>query len=114
MKHVFGRWIEWRADRIQDPIGRLRYLRSTTDRSWRQRRSRIGLRLGAVLLTAIGASCFLLRARMAAPPLPDFARRIPAPPAPGFEALLEVWPMEQNRDFETYSNGLRIENRHAV
>ena len=33
-----------------------------------------------------------------------------APEAP----VADVWPVEKTRDFETYSNGLRIENQYAV
>ena len=107
-------WVEWRADRIQDPVRRLRYLRATAEVAPRKSRSRAGLRLAAVLLTAAGASCFLLRARMTVSPLPEFARRTIPPPAPGLETVPEVWTVEQNHDFETYSNGLRIETKQAV
>jgi len=108
-------WVEWRADRIQDPVRRLRYLRANsvptpcshgTSRSW--------FRVVAILFTIVGTSCFLLRARMTVAPLPDLARRAAPPRAPGFESLPEVWPVEQNHDFEIYSNGLRIETRQAV
>jgi hypothetical protein len=108
-------WVEFRADRIQDPIRRLRYLRATAQLTPRKHRSRAGLRLAAILLTAVVASsCFLLRARMTVAPLPEFALRTAPPPAPGFESVPEVWAVEQNHDFETYSNGLRIDTRRAV
>src|SRR5262249_14276628 len=107
-------WVEWRADRIPDPVRRLRYLRATAQLKPRKTSSHMGLRVAALLLAAAGAGCFLLRARMTVAPLPEFARRVAPPPAPGFESVSEVWPVEQNHDFETYSNGLRIDTRHAV
>ena len=44
----------------------------------------------------------------------QFDLRAAPPSLHGATLVPDVWIVEENRDFETYSNGLRIENRLAV
>lgn len=100
--------IERRANGFSDPIERLRYLRHATcaTRQHGSRRNWIaGFALVLVMVT--------LRS--------DATNREPSTLRPRgaavFRAVVEspnIWPVEQNRDYDLYSNGLRIENRLAV
>ena len=103
---------EWRARRIADPVARLRYLR----RCWAPpgpRRQR--LRLPAAAIAATAFALFVSptaetgnesrRQEQLAPPV--------AMPASHGQAA-EVWLVETGRDWETYSNGLRIETAGAA
>jgi hypothetical protein len=107
--------VESKADRIADPVGRLRYLRTAAPplappphkpvKTW--------IHLLPLLFVLLVASGFLLRARIEVEPLPAFTRLGP-PPASAAQPVPDVWRVEQGRDFEIYSNGLRIENRYAA
>ena len=97
--------IEHGARAIGDPVQRLRYLRRASagrrppSRRW-------------VLSAGLAAAVLPLRSDgryhgIAAAPQPVRADRPPAT-AP------DVWPVERTTDYDLYSNGLRIENRHTV
>jgi hypothetical protein len=115
-------WIDWTARQIQDPVWRLRYLRSLTPP---ERRSRWKSRktIGLLTLLALGLVVAPMSLRMlgaANAPIPAPPRHA-APPAPPIQPVAiaaappaEVWQVEKSSDFETYSNGLRIENQYAV
>jgi hypothetical protein len=70
-----------------------------------------GLVVAPMSLRMLGAANATIPAlpRHAAPPAPLIqpVESAAAPPA-------EVWQVEKSSDFETYSNGLRIENQYAV
>lgn len=108
--HVFSDVpaIERRANAIQDPIERLRYLRQATVAT---RKHRLGSSwvVGAALLMAV------VTLRSDAIYRPPSRRKVPVAPAvnPALK-LLNVWPVEQTSDYDLYSNGLRIENRLAI
>ena len=102
------RLVEWRARRIADPVERLRYLRGAhapmPAAAWRWRAAAccavlllIGVR-SASDATGHRSPVAALRTRAAAAKAPRAA----------------VWVVESNRNYEVYSNGLRIENRFAV
>ncbi len=111
---AFRPLVEWRAGRIDDPVGRLRYLQSVAPRvNPAKRRRRGGLRLPSLLLVLITASFFAVRAKVMVEPLPTYARKI-QPPVFRSETFPDVWQVDAAKDFETYSNGLRIDNRYAV
>lgn len=108
-----GQLIDVRASQIDDPIARLRYLRKTATPA--RKRSRI-----AWLPAAIGGAVLLILVT----PIPSITSGIglfrlpPAPlldraPARTAAALPKVWLVEQNKDFEVYSNGLRVEKAGA-
>ncbi|HTS28832.1 MAG TPA: peptidoglycan recognition family protein [Bryobacteraceae bacterium] len=107
-------WVEWRAGRIDDPLERLRYLQSVAPRVRPGRRGgRLRVRLPALLLALTTVSFFGVRARVRVEPLPVYTPRIPAPVLRP-ETFPDVWQVDAAGDFETYSNGLRIDTRYAV
>jgi N-acetylmuramoyl-L-alanine amidase len=101
--------IEWRARRIEDPLRRLRYLRGMGEDGG-QRRWGPSLRAAsalALLLVPI-ASGPQAALRHSPAVTPSALRQIEGePPAP-------VWLVETAEDHETYSNGLRVENRFVI
>ena len=109
--------LEWRASRIDDPVERLRYLkkrvkprRTDTAPPAKRPRTKTPLVCLALLFT-----CLLIPGFKASSP----AERIPAPPVPQFlsgavDIVPNVWLVEKTDDFETYSNGLKIDDHYAV
>jgi hypothetical protein len=107
-------WVEWRAERIEDPLSRLRYLRSVApprDPKDRRVRIRAGVLVGLVAVAT--ASAFLVRAMVRVEPLPSYTRRT-RPPAPASDVVPDVWQVDKGKDWETYSNGLRIDCRYTI
>ena len=96
--------IDRRATSYTDPIERLRYLRRATAQCpsrWRW------IPCGVLVLVALAwKSDALVRHPKGTVP----QRPSPAKPVP----IANVWPVEQTREFDLYSNGLRIENRLEV
>ena len=110
----FRPWVEWRAGRIDDPVARLRYLQSMAPPVGRvKRRGSMGLRLPAILLVLITVSFFAVRAKVRVEPLPTYVRKIQAPTFRA-ETFPDVWQVDASKDSESYSNGLRVDNRYAV
>ena len=115
-------WVDWTARQINDPVWRLRYLRAVAPppaavSRWKSRKTIGLLTLLALGLAAAPLSLLKLRAADAASltvpalPTPPPTRRVElAAAAPN----AEVWQVEKTSGFETYSNGLRIENQYAV
>jgi hypothetical protein len=99
--------IEKRAQSYSDPIARLRYLRHATaePEPLPSRRNWIICAPALVMLT--WRSDALVRR----PAIPARRAVLPVRPAPDTP---NVWPVEQNKDYDLYSNGLRIENRLAI
>jgi hypothetical protein len=113
-KVIVRPWVEWRARRIDDPILRLRYLRQTAPECRPERRRlKAAARALTVCLAVAATSFFVLWAAVKVEPLPARARRVTAPLL-GFEGLPDVWQVEKSVQSETYSNGLRIDNRHLI
>ena len=107
-------WVEWRAERIEDPISRLRYLRSVApprDPKDRRVQLRAGVLLGLVVVAT--ASAFLVRAMVRVEPLPSYTRHT-RPPAASSEPVPDVWLVDKGADWESYSNGLRIDTRYTI
>jgi hypothetical protein len=111
-------WVDWTARQIHDPVWRLRFLQSVIlpppkASRWKSRKT-IGL-LTLLALGSVAAPLSLRKpgaARAAPPSLPTLPpiHRVEPPVAPS----ADVWPVEETGNFETYSNGLRIENQYAV
>jgi hypothetical protein len=114
-------FIERKAGQIVDPVERLRYLQRTAGIGrlrlhppvpWRKRRWPA---LGLALLLA----CLLIPGRKvsgkASHVKPGFSlrslTRVSAASAGGFP---DVWLVDKTSDFETYSNGLRIDDRFTA
>ena len=106
--------IERKADGIADPIERLRYLKRSAPaeaeapvrRRWRKLPVAGFVLLLAVLLSP-GFEASSPKDNLTLDPLPHLSRA-------GKDVLSNVWLVDKSNDFETYSNGLRIDNRHAV
>ena len=101
--------VDRRAQKINDPIQRLRYLRSATNSpiyrpvlAWRWAAS-----LAVAILIVPLASDAVIR-KPVARKRSTATTRYPDTDTP------VVWPVEQNSQYDLYSNGLRIENGLAV
>lgn len=103
--------IEHKAATIHDPVERLRYLQRTVIPQHRATSARpnklpwlsLALLLICVLLPGYKASSV----NTPLPPFPrDLSARMP-------DVIPNVWLVEQTHDFETYSNGLRIDDRYV-
>lgn len=112
----FLRFVELRANRIDDPVERLRYLRRMTAiPAFRWRMPSFGLwRVGAAAAVVLGLGAFPWRELK--PKSPAVEAAAPAvnaasaahETAPG-GAAPHVWLVDKQTQFEMYSNGLRIE-----
>jgi hypothetical protein len=119
----FRPWINRFADHIPDAVVRLRFLQAVAPEESApipvRRRWRRTLRWALPPLVALPLLSFvLLRATPSAPrvSVPVAAIHLQAPlPAPvAGGAVPAVWQVEQTGGSESYSNGLRIDNRFAV
>jgi hypothetical protein len=130
-RKLIGRFVEHQAGRIEDPVQRLRYLQTNLGtvtgqpvlhaaRSARLKRYAIlGL---AVLVSSLLIPKFKASSGVKANVAPSPVARIAAPSgipmatppetAPS-DVVPNVWLVDQTRDFETYSNGLRIDGRYV-
>jgi hypothetical protein len=116
-------WIDFTAGHISNPVIRLRFLRAAAPvwqakRVGRWRLSRVQSLVCFVLVAvaSLGAGRFALARKgggVVAVNLP--AETIPATIAsPKTDSIPEIWQVEQTAAFETYSNGLRIENKFST
>ena len=108
-------FLDWRARKIADPVERLRFLRRATKGIGREpkRRSLKGHMIAAVLLVMAGSAAVPFRTVVSA----AYAERAPAAtpiqlakPAD----VAKIWQVETTKEYETYSNGLRIEKQYAT
>jgi hypothetical protein len=104
--------IERQAETIADPVERLRYVRMATRPAqtalrWTRRRL-VGLGAAAGLALAMRSDARHGAGRMARVTV------VPAVPRPLADAIPNVWPVEQNAQYDLYSNGLRVENGLTV
>jgi hypothetical protein len=107
-------WVAWQAGRIDDPVLKLKYLQSIVPRLENpNRRMRIFLRFLPLAVVVATVSVCLVRAMVRVESLPPHIRHVKAPVL-GSEGLPDVWQVEATREWEIYSNGLRIENRFSV
>jgi len=121
---VYRPWVESAARRIHDPLNRLRFLQSTAPQLAESPQARRGVirtliahnrKLQFVLFGFAGLIVFavvgLFTPSSGAAALPP--ARLPIPIAADSPPP-EVWLVETNGAEETYSNGLRIDNRFSV
>jgi hypothetical protein len=111
LKSLAQKVIEFRAGRIPDPVERLRFLQRRIGMATPARGPRSK---GPVLLFLLVLASLLIaykpsqtEARQSFVPLPRVA-------AAGADVFTKVWLVDHTKDFEVYSNGLRIEDRYAV
>src|SRR5215471_5800283 len=100
--------IDRRATSFTDPIERLRYLRQATGSTAQCPSQRRWIRCGVLVLVALAwkSDALVRRPKETVPHRPSSVT-----PAP---MVANVWPVEQTREFDLYSNGLRIENQLEV
>jgi hypothetical protein len=110
--------VSWCAERISDPVLRLKFLRAAAPalkleapprkRSIYRRIPPLGYVI--VPLVLLPVAILLIRTTSQARPVP-----YPKPPVAMVDKrAAEVWLVEQSGSSETYSNGLRIDNRFTV
>ena len=106
------RKVERRAAQIADPIHRLRYLRHATAAAPLSSPKRGG-RLAASLLLVLLAIPLQILSDANVRRTPDLS--LPMPPAIRYGSQIpNVWIVDKTKEFEVYSNGLRIENQLAI
>jgi len=114
------RWTGWLAGQINDPVGRLRFLQAvapvpewTSDRPSRLFRIFSPQLLGAVLVLL---ACLEGGGTVPPSPSPPPAYRPAHRATPAFTSSqpAQVWQVEKTVNSETFSNGLRIDNRMVV
>ena len=129
-RKLVGIFLEHRAGQIQDPVQRLRYLQSNlgtlTGQPVLHPAQSARVKRFAMLGLAVLVGCLLIPKYKAssgvkANVLPAPVGRIAGasvisgtpPDAVSSNAVPNVWLVDQSREFETYSNGLRIDNRYT-
>jgi hypothetical protein len=124
-RNLAGKFVESRAEQIQDPVQRLRYLQTSMGsvtgqpvlhaaRYWRARRfAVVGLALlfGCLLIPKYKASSGS-KASLAPPPIAHASGAAGAGLIPQ-DVIPNVWLVDQTHDFEMYSNGLRVDDRYV-
>jgi hypothetical protein len=101
--------IERHAQRISDPLERLRYLRQATVIAAPRSRRRSTLLISFVLAVAVIPLHTTSNANVRrSPDLPPRAQRQAGSNVP------VVWRVDKTNDFEVYSNGLRVETQLSV
>ena len=112
--------VEWRANRISDPIERLRFLRRAAAYRSAVPAGFVGfVKHAAVAIFVVGLMVPLALVSDAsalwrkAPPVPLTipARKLEATAA---DAIPNIWQVEKSRDQEVYSNGLRVETKYIA
>jgi hypothetical protein len=104
-------WVQWFANRIDDPVARLKFLHSVTPLAPAARRRPIWrFGLTAVLLLAVLGLIFIIRASARVKTVVAATRQAPVRDVPK-TPVAQVWLVEESTDSETYSNGLRIDTR---
>ncbi len=106
--------VEWRARQFRDPVKKLAYLRNVARKDSVGFSHRLPLYLvPVVLMLLFGAS----RVEMVSDVNAGLRLNNPAKTAKSVKGhtgagdFKAVWVVENGRDFETFSNGLRVENR---
>jgi hypothetical protein len=110
-KSLAQNFIELRARRIQDPVARLRYLQRHigTARPARWSRSK-----GPVLLSLLLLASLLIAYKPSKTEDRQSLALLPRITAAGADVFTDVWLVDHSKEFEIYSNGLRIDDRWAV
>jgi hypothetical protein len=97
--------VEWKARSIADPVARLRYLQ--------HRKALIAPKLNWRAVSLIPAlACLFIPGFKASNSSDELY--VPPKPHTGVDVFTDVWQVEKTGDFETYSNGLRIDGRYSV
>ncbi len=122
-------WVDWTARCISDPVLRLRFLRAAAP-AWQPTPSKRyrwrwpGVALAAIFLVLATVRFLEVKkvkasgSSLAASVMPAKTSASVSIPAglslPKQDSPQEIWPVEQTAAFETYSNGLRIDNKFST
>jgi N-acetylmuramoyl-L-alanine amidase len=123
-RNLVGFFVEQRAGQIQDPVARLRYLQGSmglptgrpalhaTKSSHAKRFAMLGLALlfGSLLIPKFKASSGS-RGPLTPHSIAHFTAGSPGITMP--DVVPNVWLVDQTHEFETFSNGLRIDDRYV-
>jgi hypothetical protein len=129
-RNLAGWFVESRAGQIQDPVQRLRYLQTSmgslggqpvlhASKSRRMKRFAalgLALLLGGILIPKYKASSSVkvpAPLRPIAPTALHIGADVLTPDVIPADTTPNVWVVDQSRDFETFSNGLRIDDRYV-
>jgi N-acetylmuramoyl-L-alanine amidase len=106
-------WIEWCANRIEDPAARLKFLQSVTPLAVPNSRRFWRWGLAAIVLLVLLGSFLITRAatQVKTPPPAPAPKAVLHPLPATAPAVDPVWLVDQSGDSEIYSNGLRIDTR---
>jgi hypothetical protein len=119
---VFRRtFVELNARRIHDPVKRLQYLRrqmgpESSLIATRWSKNKLPALCFALLLTSLGISGSKIKEvpEPEPPLLPRNPIHATKTPSANANVFANVWLVDKSDDFETYSNGLKIDDRYAV
>jgi len=111
LKSLAQKLIELRASRIQDPVVRLRYLQQRIGLARPARRSRSK---GPILLFLLLLASLVIAYKPSKTEARESFVPLPRVTAAGADVFTTVWLVEHTKDFEIYSNGLRIDDRYTV
>ena len=103
--------IERRAQKISDPIERLKYLRGVGTPA--TRKPLLNWRWTASLVLTMGLAFFGTYDALSRQPIASSPSAVTPSPTPVHDPVTDTsvaWPVEQNSQYDLYSNGLRIEN----
>lgn len=116
--------VEFNARRINDPVKRLQYLRREMGpehgffpKHWNKKKLPVvcfALLLGSLLISGYSTS---KPAEILEPPLPVSVphRALSQNASPAVpETFTKVWLVDKSDEYETYSNGLKIDDRYAI
>jgi len=106
--------LESRASRIQDPIERLRYLKSRAARAVAQPAIRRPRKKFPLVCLALVFISLLIPGYQASTGTEQIVPPFPRFQAGAADVYPNVWVVEKRPEFEVYSNGLRIDDRYAV
>lgn len=113
---AIARYVEWRANRIPDPVNRLRYLRARTGLSLATAKDKSKMhwhwiRVGLIVLcSGFAILPFRPSSIASADKLHDVVPSVNPQNLPPDS----VWQIENTAAYENYSNGLRIEKQYAI
>ena len=128
LRNLAGSFVELRARRIQDPVERLRYLQTslgpiTGQPALHAPRYGRGRKLGLLALCLVFGGLLIPKytatsglktaAASSAAARTKALSRFAGPEDMVPARVPNVWLVDRSRDFETYSNGLRIDDRYV-
>jgi len=113
---ITRKWIEGRAKRIEDPVARLRYLQQQAGSTPAATSGQVAWYRKKWYLAAglLVTGCMLIPGYKLANTQDRLLLPMTRVSAAGVDIFTNVWLVDKTNDFETYSNGLRIDNRYTV